>query len=215
MTSASEGALDRSVNEVAVELACDWHTVNDTVVAYGTALVDDDPDRFGEVSALGLDEVQRIPRSRTRGFADPPALTSSGVAQGYPYELNMKHLGVSGGSLGASLLADAVALRQPGGRCLPLARWPLGCGPGNMGNPVGMEPRTAVNVIESSPRDPIQALTAVGELRRWLAMQEQHFVALAREEGFSWSGIAGALGQSSQSVSERYGSADPGDIVSG
>ena len=31
---------------MAVELGCDWHTVNDTVVAYGTALVDDDPEPF-------------------------------------------------------------------------------------------------------------------------------------------------------------------------
>jgi transposase len=31
--------------------------INDTVLAYGSALVDDDPDRFGTVSALGLDEV--------------------------------------------------------------------------------------------------------------------------------------------------------------
>ena len=36
---------------------CDWHTINDTVVAYGTALVDDDPDRIGTVTALGLDET--------------------------------------------------------------------------------------------------------------------------------------------------------------
>lgn len=45
------------MNEVAVELGCDWHTVNDTVVAFGTALVDDDPSRIGTVSALGLDET--------------------------------------------------------------------------------------------------------------------------------------------------------------
>ena len=51
------GRHARSVNEIALELGCDWHTVNDTVVAYGTALVDDDPDRFGTVEALGLDEV--------------------------------------------------------------------------------------------------------------------------------------------------------------
>ena len=51
------GRYARSVNEVALELGCDWHTVNDTVIAYGTALVDDDPDRFGAVEALGLDEV--------------------------------------------------------------------------------------------------------------------------------------------------------------
>jgi len=51
------GRSGRSVNEVAVELGCDWHTINDTVIAYGTALVDDDPDRIGVVTALGLDET--------------------------------------------------------------------------------------------------------------------------------------------------------------
>jgi len=51
------GRYARSVNEIAVELGCDWHTINDTVIAYGTALVDDDPDRFATVQAVGLDEV--------------------------------------------------------------------------------------------------------------------------------------------------------------
>lgn len=51
------GRRARTVNEIAVELGCDWHTVNDTLIAYGTALVDDDPERFGSVEALGLDEV--------------------------------------------------------------------------------------------------------------------------------------------------------------
>ena len=51
------GRLARTVSEVARELGCDWHTVNDTVVAYGEALVDDDPSRYGAVRALGLDEV--------------------------------------------------------------------------------------------------------------------------------------------------------------
>jgi len=51
------GMHGRTVNEVATDLGCDWHTVNDTVIAYGTALVDDDPDRIGEVTALGLDET--------------------------------------------------------------------------------------------------------------------------------------------------------------
>jgi transposase len=50
------GRWGRTVNEVAGDLGCDWHTVNDTVIAYGTALVDD-PDRIGEVNALGLDET--------------------------------------------------------------------------------------------------------------------------------------------------------------
>jgi transposase len=49
------GRYARSVNEVAIELECDWHTVNDTIIAYGTALVDDDPDRFGVVRFATLD----------------------------------------------------------------------------------------------------------------------------------------------------------------
>jgi transposase len=50
------GRLGRPVAEVARELGCDWHTVNDAMVAYGTPLVED-PDRIGVVSALGLDET--------------------------------------------------------------------------------------------------------------------------------------------------------------
>ena len=50
------GRKGRTVNEVAEELGCDWHTVNDVVVAYGEILVED-PGRFAEVSALGLDET--------------------------------------------------------------------------------------------------------------------------------------------------------------
>jgi hypothetical protein len=51
------GKLGRTVAEVARDLGCDWHTVNDTVVAYGSALVDD-PARIAAVTtALGLDET--------------------------------------------------------------------------------------------------------------------------------------------------------------
>ncbi len=56
------GSLGRSVAEVARELGCDWHTVNDVVVAYGAALVDD-PDRIGAVDGLGLDETLFCPNS--------------------------------------------------------------------------------------------------------------------------------------------------------
>jgi transposase len=51
------GGNGRTVNEVARELGCDWHTINDAVMAYGTALVDDDPHRIGEPTAVGLDET--------------------------------------------------------------------------------------------------------------------------------------------------------------
>lgn len=50
------GKYGRSVNEVARDIGCDWHTVNDAVVAYGAILVDH-PDRIGTVTALGLDET--------------------------------------------------------------------------------------------------------------------------------------------------------------
>ncbi len=64
------GRLKRSVNELAVELGCDWHTINDTVIAYGTPLVDD-PGRIGDVEALGLDETlfARLGRWRTQHWS--------------------------------------------------------------------------------------------------------------------------------------------------
>jgi transposase len=46
------GRRGRTVNEIAIELNCDWHTVNDTVIAYGTPLVEH-PDRIGQPTALG------------------------------------------------------------------------------------------------------------------------------------------------------------------
>jgi hypothetical protein len=48
------GRHGRTVNEVAGELDCDWHTVNDTVIAYGTALVDDDPGPDRRANCVGV-----------------------------------------------------------------------------------------------------------------------------------------------------------------
>lgn len=59
------GRLGRTVAEVARELGCDWHTVNDTVISFGRALLDD-TDRFGQVTALGLDETLFARRGRWR-----------------------------------------------------------------------------------------------------------------------------------------------------
>jgi transposase len=68
--TAQVGRHGRTVNEVAAELGCDWHTVNDAVIAYGTPLVDD-PARVGAVSAVGLDEVlfARQGRWRTQAWS--------------------------------------------------------------------------------------------------------------------------------------------------
>ena len=54
---AQVGRYARSVSEVADALGCDWHTVNDAVVAYGEALLDADDDRIGTVRALSVDET--------------------------------------------------------------------------------------------------------------------------------------------------------------
>ena len=45
------GRKGRAVNEVAEELGCDWHAVNDVVLPYGEALVEH-PGRFASVRAL-------------------------------------------------------------------------------------------------------------------------------------------------------------------
>ena len=59
------GCHGRTVAEVAADLGCDWHTVNNAVIAYGRRLVDD-PDRIGQVTALGLDETLFVKRGKWR-----------------------------------------------------------------------------------------------------------------------------------------------------
>ena len=55
--TAQVGKLGRSVDEVAEELGCDWHTVNDEVRRWGGALLEADTDRVGRVEAVGVDET--------------------------------------------------------------------------------------------------------------------------------------------------------------
>ena len=50
----------RTVLEVADELACDWHTVNDAVITYGGALLEADRKRLNQTSAIGLDETSFV-----------------------------------------------------------------------------------------------------------------------------------------------------------
>ena len=50
------GGRGRPVDEVAAELGCDWHTVNNEVVRWGEALLGADTDRIGEVGAVGIDK---------------------------------------------------------------------------------------------------------------------------------------------------------------
>jgi transposase len=50
----------RTVSEVAGELACDWHTVNDAVTTYGSALLAADRKRLNKTTAIGLDETSFV-----------------------------------------------------------------------------------------------------------------------------------------------------------
>ena len=55
----------RTVSEVASELACDWHTVNDAVTTYGEALLAADRKRLNRTTAIGLDETKFVRLGRT------------------------------------------------------------------------------------------------------------------------------------------------------
>jgi transposase len=50
----------RTVSEVAAELDCDWHTVNDAVTTYGSALLAADRRRLTKTRAIGLDETNFV-----------------------------------------------------------------------------------------------------------------------------------------------------------
>jgi transposase len=59
----------RTVSEVAAELACDWHTVNDAVTTYGTALLEADRKRLNQTTAIGLDETSFV-KAKGQSHAD-------------------------------------------------------------------------------------------------------------------------------------------------
>ena len=70
----------RTIEDVAADLGADWHTVNDAVVAYGAPLIDD-PDRFGAVCALGLDEVLFARQGKWRTQAWSTSIVDVGAGQ--------------------------------------------------------------------------------------------------------------------------------------
>ena len=59
----------RTVSEVAAELDCDWHTVNDAVTTYGQALLEADRKRLNRTTAIGLDETSFV-KLGSRGYRD-------------------------------------------------------------------------------------------------------------------------------------------------
>ena len=61
-----EVGTGRTVLEVAGELGCDWHTVNDAVTTYGSALLEADRKRLNKTTAIGLDETSFVKLGRHR-----------------------------------------------------------------------------------------------------------------------------------------------------
>jgi hypothetical protein len=56
-----------------------------------------------------------------------------------------------------------------------------------------------------SSDDPAVGLRAVGALHRLAEQVEATYVALARQQGWTWEQIGDALGMSRQSVHAKYG----------
>jgi transposase len=74
------GQNGRSVQEIADELGCAWHTVNDALLRYGEALIDDEH-RFGDVEALGLDEVLFVRDGPYRRLVFSTSIVDVGTGQ--------------------------------------------------------------------------------------------------------------------------------------
>jgi transposase len=117
------GRYARSVNEVAGELGCDWHTVNDPVICYREALLDADTERIGEVSALGLDEVLMVrvgPLHRqhfTTELVDVRRGQLLDVVPGRSSAGPMAWLAERGGAFRARIEFGTLDLSGPTGRC--------------------------------------------------------------------------------------------------
>ena len=79
----------RTVSEVAAELSCDWHTVNDAVATYADTLLAADRKRLSVTRAIGLDEILRQAlrsrppalRHHRRGRPEPPDHRDPALAQ--------------------------------------------------------------------------------------------------------------------------------------
>ncbi|MET0296439.1 MAG: AsnC family protein [Microbacterium sp.] len=63
--------------------------------------------------------------------------------------------------------------------------------------------RTAIGAHDG--REPIAELHRLGALRQELARAEEVQVRRARNLGYSWQAIAGALGVSKQAAHKKYG----------
>jgi transposase len=59
----------RTVKEVAAELSCDWHTVNDAVTTYGSALLDADRKRLNQTTAIDETSFVKLGKRSYKNYA--------------------------------------------------------------------------------------------------------------------------------------------------
>ncbi len=74
------GRRGRPVSDVASELGAGWDPVMDAVVGYGQVLIDD-PGRFGDVEAIGLDETLRCKTGRWKAQQWSTQIVDVGAGQ--------------------------------------------------------------------------------------------------------------------------------------
>jgi hypothetical protein len=110
------GRHGRSVSEVARDRSCDWHTIMDSVVQFATPLIDD-PNRFGFVDALGLDETLfcRQGRWRTQARSKTRGMPTKSCARSTPSTMTTPAL--------RSLLASPPISKMQPGRPRPSIIW--------------------------------------------------------------------------------------------
>ena len=119
----------RSLDEMAGELGSDWHTVIDTVVSSGDALLNPDNERIGEATALGLEEVLmvRIGPWRRQFFSTELVNIFPDRSSAEPMGWLSKDECSGSASSSAPSIAPAPTSRSSRSRC-PVPSWlPISC----------------------------------------------------------------------------------------
>lgn len=192
------GRYARSVNEVAVEIGCDWHTVNDAVLAYGEAIVDDE-DRFGIVAAPSLD-VAGTPVSASAS-AGPLTVSVSAISARFVLSEFATHYTVQASDQAGLTLYYSWRL------ALQLVDKAASTSPLEPGSEAVLdEALTSLGTLRSVGwvRDAGVDLHLLMSLIEEATGRLPRAVADARDQDLSWAEIADLLGATRASTWQRY-----------